>query len=97
MGARGQQNEGRLIIVDTDDNLASSRILHPDLHKLFSGPLGSPFMAAIPCRDTLVLYSNRREFKQRIARRVKKDYAASAYQITEKPFLVTRDGIAPGK
>ncbi|MBI2807901.1 MAG: DUF1444 family protein [Planctomycetes bacterium] len=87
---------GRVIVVCTDDNLASSRILHPDLHKMFSGPLGSPFMAGIPCRDTLVLYSNRREMKQRIARRLKKDYNASAYQITPEPFLVTRDGIAPG-
>ena len=94
MGAR-EKNEGRVIVVMTDDNLASSRLLHPDLHKLFSGPLGSPFMAGIPCRDTLVLYSNRREMKQRIARRLKKDYNASAYQITPQPFLVTRDGVAP--
>jgi uncharacterized protein YtpQ (UPF0354 family) len=95
MGAR-EKNEGRVIVVMTDDNLASSRLLHPELHKLFSGPLGSPFMAGVPCRDTLVLYSNRREMKQRIARRLKKDYAASAYQITPQPFLVTRDGVAPG-
>jgi hypothetical protein len=81
--------------VDTDDNLASSRLLHPDLHKMFGEALGSPFCAGIPCRDTLVLYSNRRELKQRIARRIKKDYTASAYQITPQPFLVTRDGIAP--
>src|SRR5262245_53919209 len=87
---------GRAIVVMTDDSLASSRILHPALHKMVSGPLGSPFMAGIPCRDTLVLYSNRRELKQRIARRLKKDYHASAYQITPTPFLVTRDGIAPG-
>jgi len=89
-------NEGRVIVVMTDDNLASSRLLHPELHRMFSGPLGSPFMAGIPCRDTLVLYSNRRELKQRIARRLKKDFQASAYQITATPFLVTRDGIAPG-
>ena len=95
MGSRSK-NEGRLIIVDTDDNLASSRLLHPELHKIFSGPLGSPFMAGIPCRDTLVLYSNRREMKQRIARQLKKDHDASAYPITPHPFLVTRDGIAPG-
>lgn len=95
MGSRAK--EGRIIIVDTDDNLSSSRLLHPDLHKLFSGPLGSPFLAGIPCRDTLVLYSNRRELKQRIARRLKKDHDASAYQISPHPFLVTRDGVAPGK
>ena len=96
MGSRSAKGDGRLIIVDTGDNLESSRLLHPDLHKMFSGPLGSPFWAGIPSRDTLVLYSDRRELKQRIARRLKKDYNASAYQVTPRPFLVTHDGIAPG-
>jgi uncharacterized protein YtpQ (UPF0354 family) len=89
------KNDGHVIVVDTDDKLASSRLLHPDLHQLFSGPLGSTFCVGIPCRDRLVLYSNRRELKQRIGRRLKKDHAASAYPITARPFLVTRDGIAP--
>jgi uncharacterized protein YtpQ (UPF0354 family) len=93
-GARFK-GEGRVIVVDTDDGLASSRLLHPDLHRMFSGPLGNPFWAAIPCRDTLVLYSDRRELKQRIGRRVRKDHNASAYPVTDRPFLVTRDGIAP--
>jgi uncharacterized protein YtpQ (UPF0354 family) len=95
MGSRSKDS-GRIIVVDTDDNLASSRLLHPELHKLFAPALGSPFWAGIPCRDTLVLYSDRRELKQRISRRLRKDHAASAYQITARPFLVTRDGIAPG-
>jgi uncharacterized protein YtpQ (UPF0354 family) len=88
-------NSGRVIVVDTDDSLASSRLLHPDLHRLFSGPLGSPFWAGIPCRDTLVVYSDRKIIKQRIVRRLKKDHHASAYPITPYPFLVTADGIAP--
>jgi len=95
MGASSGES-GRVIVVSTGDNLESSRLLHPDLHRLFSGPLGKTFWAGIPCRDTLVLFSDRREMKQRIGRRLKKDYAASAYQITPYPFLVTRDGIAPG-
>ena len=74
--------------------VASSRLLHPDLHHLFSGPLGSPFWAGIPCRNTLVLYSDRKKLKERIGRQLKKDYRASAHPITPKPFLVTRDGIA---
>jgi hypothetical protein len=84
-----------VIVVDTEDSLASSRLLHPDLHHLFSGPLGSPFRAGIPCRNTLVLYSDRKVLKQRIGRRLKKDYSASAHPITPDSFLVTRDGIAP--
>jgi hypothetical protein len=93
-GARSPEG-GRLIVVDTGDSLASSRLLHPDLHRLFSGPLGNPFWAGIPCRDRLVVYSDRRTLKQRTARRLRKDHDASAYPITPQPFLVTRDGIAP--
>ena len=85
MGERGDR-DGHVIVVMTDDNLASSRLLSPDLHKLFSGPLGSPFWAGIPNRDTLVTFSNRRALKQRIGRQLKKDYRGSAYAITPKPF-----------
>jgi uncharacterized protein YtpQ (UPF0354 family) len=88
---------GRIIVVMTADGLASSRILHPDFHRLFSGPLGSPFLVGIPCRDTLVVYSNRRFLKKRTARTLKKDHDRSAYGITPRPFLVTPDGIAPAK
>jgi uncharacterized protein YtpQ (UPF0354 family) len=96
VGSR-QHDGGRVIVIDTNDSLASSRILHPDLHRLFSGPLGNPFWAGIPDRNTLVVYSNRRSLKQRIARQLFKDYKKSAYPITPQPFLITRDGIAPGK
>jgi uncharacterized protein YtpQ (UPF0354 family) len=93
-GAR-QPDGGRVIVITTSDGLASSRLLHPDLHRLFCGPLGSPFMAGIPDRDTLVVYSNRRRVKQRIARQLGKDHHTSSYPITPRPFLVTPDGIAP--
>jgi hypothetical protein len=93
-GARRQDGE-RVIIVATGDGLASSRLLHPDLHRLFSGPLGSPFRAGIPDRDTLVLYSDRRRMKERIERQLRKDHRKSSYPITPRPFLVTPDGIAP--
>jgi uncharacterized protein YtpQ (UPF0354 family) len=93
-GARDRDG-GRLILIDTSDGLASSRLLHPDLHRLLSGPLGSPFWAGIPDRGTLVAYSDRRALKQRIARRLRKDHRESAYAISPLPFLVTPDGIAP--
>jgi uncharacterized protein YtpQ (UPF0354 family) len=93
-GAR-QPDGGRLIIVATSDGLASSRLLHPDLHRLFSGPLGSPFRAGIPDRDTLVVYSDRHKLRLRTERQLRKDYRTSGYAITPRPFLVTPDGIAP--
>ncbi len=92
-GAR-QRDGGRVIVVTTGDGLASSRLLHPDLHRLFSGPLGSPFRAGIPDRDTLVVYSDRRSIRQRTERTLRKDYHTSSYPITPRPFLVTPDGIA---
>src|SRR5262249_2083207 len=94
-GAR-QRDGGRLILVDTNDSLTASRLLHPDLHRLFSGPLGSPFWAGIPNRQTLVVYSDRRSLKKQMLRQLKKDQRAAACPITPRPFLVTRDGIAAG-
>src|SRR5262249_14323829 len=93
-GARSREG-GRIIVVDTNDSLASSRLLHPDLHRLFSGPLGSPFWAGIPCRKPMGVASDGGGLKQGPAPRLKKDPDASAYPITPQPFLVTREGIAP--
>jgi uncharacterized protein YtpQ (UPF0354 family) len=93
-GAR-QRDGGRLILIATGDGLASSRLLHPDLHRLLSGPLGSPFRAGIPDRDTLVVYSDRHRLRQQTERQLRKDYRTSSYPITPRPFLVTPDGIAP--
>jgi uncharacterized protein YtpQ (UPF0354 family) len=93
-GAR-MRDRGRVILIATSDGLASSRLLHPDLHRLFCGPLGSPFRACIPDRDTLVVYSDRRGVRQQTERQVRKDHRTSSYPITPRPFLVTPDGIAP--
>jgi hypothetical protein len=97
-GARERERDGgRVIIVATDDGLASSRLLHPDLHRIFKGPLGTPFRAGIPDRGTLVLYSDRRRLRQRIERQLHQDHKTSGYPITPRPYLVTPDGIAPAK
>ena len=93
-GAR-QPDGGRVIVIATTDGLASSRLLHPDLHRLCAGPLGSPFRAGIPDRDTLVVYSDRRGLRKRTERQLRKDHRTSSYPITPRPFLVTPDGVAP--
>ncbi len=95
-GAR-QRDGGRVIVITTSDGLASSRLLHPELHRLFCGPLGSPFRAGIPDRDTLVVYTDRRQIRQQTERQLRKDHRTSSYPITPRPFLVTPDGIAPAK
>jgi uncharacterized protein YtpQ (UPF0354 family) len=85
---------GRIVLVQTDDSFSASRLLHPQFHKLFAKGLGSPFLAGIPDRDTLVAFSDRAALKKRIARQVRKDYNASSYAITPRIFLVTADGVA---
>lgn len=89
-----QRDGGRLILVETGDGMASSRLLHPDLHRLFSGPLGSPFRAGIPDRDTLIVYTDNLRLRQRTERQLRRDYRTSGYPITPRPYLVTPDGIA---
>jgi uncharacterized protein YtpQ (UPF0354 family) len=86
---------GRLIVVAANDSFDSSRLLHPDLHRLFSEPLGSPFLAGIPDRDTLVVFSNERGLQSRVARQIQVDYLKSPYAITPRLFLVSAGGIAP--
>ncbi|MGH7128260.1 MAG: DUF1444 family protein [Planctomycetaceae bacterium] len=93
-GSRDPGGGGRVILITTEDCFDASRLLHPDLHRIFSGPLGSPFLAGVPDRDTLVVFSNRKSVRRRIARQVKKDHDKSAYPITPRLFLVTHDGIA---
>lgn len=88
---------GRLILVTTGDGFAASRLLHPELHRLMSGPLGSPFYAGIPDRDTLVVLSHHPSLRRKIARQVRKDCNRSAYPICPRLFLVTADGIAPAE
>ena len=80
--------------IHTGDNLEASRILHPDLHRLFRKPLGSPFLAAIPNRDTLVAFTEAEELHTHIEGRVREDHDQSAYPISRRLFLVTADGVA---
>ena len=94
-GAR-LQDGGRVILIVTGDGLASSRLLHPGLHDLLRGPLGSPFRAGIPDRDTLVAYTDRHRTRLQTERQLRKDHRKSGYPITPRPFLVTPDGIGAG-
>jgi uncharacterized protein YtpQ (UPF0354 family) len=84
---------GRLIAVHTNDNFDASRLLHPDLHRLLSGTLGSPFLAGVPERSTLVTCSRHAQIRSQMARTVREDCLRSAHSISPKLFLVTPDGI----
>jgi uncharacterized protein YtpQ (UPF0354 family) len=86
---------GRLIIVATNDSFDASRLLHPDLHRLFCEQLGSRFYAGIPACDTLVAFSgDDPSFCLHVLRQIRRDHDSSAYPITTQAFVVTSGGIA---
>ena len=66
----------------------------PGVDILISSVLGSTFYAGIGCRNTLVLFLDRKALRARVDRRLRQDYKASSYPIRPQPFLVTGDGIA---
>lgn len=49
---------GPLVVAESRDGLDAARLLLPGLHELLSGVLGSPFLVAIPHRDTLLAGPN---------------------------------------
>ena len=86
--------EGALpfLMLATGDNLEASRLLHPKLYERFADVLGGPFIAAIPCRDALILFPNDQQLRRSVQQLVREDYTTSAYGITDRLFLVTPDG-----
>lgn len=87
--------EGTLpfVMVAAGDNMEASRLLHPDLYQGFAESLGGPFIAAIPCRDALILFPNDPQLRRSVQQLVRKDFETAAYSITDRLFLVTPDGI----
>jgi hypothetical protein len=71
-------------------------LLNPGLCDRFDDALGGPFIAAIPCRDVLILFPNdkslRRTAQQTAQQLVRKDFETSAYPISDRLFLVIPDG-----
>jgi hypothetical protein len=72
--------------------MEASRLLNPGLYGLFAESLGGPFIAAIPCRDALILFPNDKDLRRAVQQIVRDDYATSDHAITDRLFLVTPDG-----
>ena len=52
--ARVDTPDGPLVVARTGDGLDAARLILPTLHEVLAPELGSPFVAAIPHRDTLL-------------------------------------------
>lgn len=89
-----QTEQGRVIAIRAGDAFEASRILHPQFHTLLRAPLGSPFLAAIPDRDTLIGFHDHPGLRRSLAGQIADDFRKASYPITDRIFRITPDGVA---
>ena len=82
-------------ILQTDDSLASSYILRKDLYAKLSPHFGPTILAALPGRDSLVVFRCDTD-RNMICNAIREDYLKSSYQISDRLFAITPDGIVFG-
>ena len=82
-------------ILRTDDSLGSSYILRKDLYAKLSPHFGPTILAALPGRDSLVVFRADAD-RDTICNAVREDYLKSSYQISDRLFAITPDGIVFG-
>jgi uncharacterized protein YtpQ (UPF0354 family) len=80
-----------LYLGETDDNFVASRILLPDVQRVFALELGSAYYAAIPCRDWFICWSQNQsdEWKARNAASAKQTFIDDEYNLSPDVFLVS--------
>lgn len=71
----------------------SAWLLHPQLFQNIRPCLRGPIWAAVPNRDTLVLFSANQHNRNLVQAAVRKDYSSSHHPVSDCLFQVTPDGI----
>lgn len=84
-----------LIVFQSGDGFDASRLLLPTLHDKLREHLGSPFVAGVPNRDILLCFRNDEENVEKLRQQIKHDFRQMPHPISDRPLLVTADGIAP--
>jgi uncharacterized protein YtpQ (UPF0354 family) len=86
---------GHAMLLSLQDGYDASRLLLQDVHRALAPELGQTFYAAAPSRDMLLAFAcEPNGFVQRVRDRVHADYRRLPYPISNRLFLVCRDGIA---
>jgi uncharacterized protein YtpQ (UPF0354 family) len=80
-----------LYLGETEDNFAASRILLPDVQRVFAKELGTEYFAAIPCRDWFICWSRNQvdEWQSRNAASAKQTFLDDEYNLSPDVFLVS--------
>lgn len=87
--------QGHGVIINEMDGYAASRLLLPNLWERFSPELGPEFVAAIPCRDIMILLSKQPSLLARVKPKILQEFDTKPQPITTKYLGVCRDGIFP--
>jgi len=94
-----ESNEGgRAAILSMQDGYDAARLLLESLHEQLAPELSGDFYVAAPARDMFLAFTMEPdEFRERLHKRVHRDYRRLPYPITSDLFYVTRDGVAGTK
>lgn len=86
-----------LIALQSHDGYDAARILLPEMRQLAAAKLGTPFLAAIPNRDFLIMWPQDADddFQMSIKTQVLRDHAAQSHPLTSTILRVTEESIVP--
>lgn len=85
----------RFIIVQVLDGYDAARILIPSFRRFISYNLGDPFLAAVPTRDMLIMWStdNSNISHRFVRRKISREYSEQFYPLSDTIFSVTSQKI----
>lgn len=82
-------------LLSTGDGYDAARLLLEGLHPHLAPELGRDFLVAIPTRDVFLAFpAQPGKLIDRLRKQVEADFHKLPYPITNRLFLVTRDGVA---
>jgi uncharacterized protein YtpQ (UPF0354 family) len=90
-----ETRHGRVIVINANDGYDAARILLPGLRSALSEHLGEVFVSAVPCRDLLVAFENKKKLIALMKQWVRDDAHLSAYGLTDSLFMCGPDGTRP--
>jgi len=91
---QGSRGPDKFLAFEEKDGYDAARILLPWVRSEAARLLGDPFLAAMPNRDFLILWSaqNSAEFQKFTRQKARDDYKAQPYPLTPTTLRVWRDG-----
>ncbi len=84
---------GPIVVAQSRDGLDAARLLLPGLHAMLAGPLGSPFLVAVPHRDALLACpTGPVSLVEELTRRVQAAARQAPHAISARIWLVKGPG-----